>query len=398
MSKWKDSTLNEYITFKNGRSSPARVETGKLPVYGSNGIIGYSDEKNSHSNSLIIGRVGSYCGCIYHSDSDCWVTDNAIIGLPNEKGESEFWYYVLSQLNLNNYRSGSGQPLLNQRTLNSISVSVPDSSLVRSRIGRYLMAFDDKIKLNTQINRTLESITQTIFQSWFVDFDPVKAKMDGREPEGVDVVTAALFPNRLVDSELGMIPEGWGREPLYDTADYINGASFKEVDFTGKGIPIIKITELKKGLSDQTKYTEKTFDSKYRIQDDDILYSWSGSPETSLEVFKWFGGLGWLNQHIFKVTTSSIEQKYYVYNLLRQINPKLIEIAKNKQTTGLGHVTVKDMKRMLLPTPGNDIVQAYARIVGSMYEMGSSLMKEINTLVLIRDTLLPKLISGEVRL
>lgn len=233
---WISTTLGEYILFKNGKSSPSRDIAEDIPVYGSNGIIGFSSESNAEEDSLIIGRVGSYCGSVYHSKKKCWVTDNAIIGLPKVKGESEFWYFLLTKLQLNSYRSGSGQPLVNQSTLNSIPVEIPKSPSVRQAIGKQLFSFENKIYLNNQINQTLESIAQAIFKSWFIDFDPVRAKIvakqEGKDPELAAMcaisgkseaelkqmseedfaelqATAALFPDELVESELGEVPKGW---------------------------------------------------------------------------------------------------------------------------------------------------------------------------------------------
>ncbi|MFI3186508.1 MAG: restriction endonuclease subunit S [Methylococcaceae bacterium] len=281
---FSDSLLGNYIDFKNGKSSPDREKVGSSAVFGSNGIIGYVNQTNAPENSLIVGRVGSYCGSVYHSRDKSWVTDNAIMGLPKFNNESEFWYFLLIKLELNNYRSGSGQPLLNQATLNSIPIKVPKLPEVRAEIGKRLMMFDDKIKLNHKTNQTLEQLAQTLFKSWFVDFEPVKAKMSaiqagasaeqieqaaicaisGKTPEQLAQLdprtlqqlktTAALFPNALVDSENGEIPKGWEVIPLYDTAEYINGISFKNEDFSddNSGLPIIKIAELKQGLGSST--------------------------------------------------------------------------------------------------------------------------------------------------
>ena len=172
-SEWIECTLGDYLTFKNGKSSPEREAAAEKPVYGANGVIGFSDQVNTQSQSLVIGRVGTYCGSVYHTSSDCWVTDNAISCVPKISGESEFWYFKLLALHLNSHRTGSGQPLLNQGILNSISTGIPKEHSVRYSIGKFLMDFDNKIALNRQINTTLESMAQALFKSWFVDFDPV---------------------------------------------------------------------------------------------------------------------------------------------------------------------------------------------------------------------------------
>lgn len=121
------STL-EVLTFKNGKTSPERCEDNEIPVYGSNGVIGYAQESNNPKNTIVIGRVGSYCGCIHYSHKNCWVSDNAIACRTKNPDESLFWKHYLIFLNLNNHKGGSGQPLLNQTTLNAIEATVPESS------------------------------------------------------------------------------------------------------------------------------------------------------------------------------------------------------------------------------------------------------------------------------
>jgi len=230
-------SLGDFVDFRNGRSSPDRTDSGSFTVYGSNGEIGKADVTNAPEGALVIGRVGSYCGSVHYSPDECWVTDNAIIGTSKSPKDSRFWFYKLASLDLNNYRSGSGQPLLNQQILNGIQVSIPASEDDRFNIARVLAAFDDKIDLNRHINQTLEAMAQAIFKSWFVDFDPVKAKIaaieQGEDPlraamrtisgktnaeldqmprEHHDqlAATAALFPDAMEESELGEIPKGWG--------------------------------------------------------------------------------------------------------------------------------------------------------------------------------------------
>lgn len=118
-------SLEDVLVFTNGRSSPERSNDSKIPVYGSNGLIGYAPNSNSPKNSIIIGRVGSYCGSVHFSKIPCWVTDNAIKAITKDDNDPLFFYYLLKHLNLNNLRSGSGQPLLNQITLNGIEVLIP---------------------------------------------------------------------------------------------------------------------------------------------------------------------------------------------------------------------------------------------------------------------------------
>jgi len=167
--------ISNYLQFSNGRTSPSRIDSGKYPVYGSNGKIGYSNLSNAENGTTIIGRVGSYCGSTYYSSLECWITDNAIKAVPKVTGNPRYFFYLLSTLNLNGMRTGSGQPLLNQEILNSIEVKETNKE-DRDAIAHILGTLDDKIELLRQMNETLEAMARALFQSWFVDFDLVRKK------------------------------------------------------------------------------------------------------------------------------------------------------------------------------------------------------------------------------
>jgi len=263
-------------------------------------------------------------------------------------------------------------------------------------IAHILGTLDDRIELNRQMNETLEGIARALFKSWFVDFDPVRYKAEGRYA-GLPKSIADLFPSSFVDSELGEIPKEWEVCALYDCAKYINGSAFRNEDFsTGKfGLPVIKIGELKDGITSQTKFTEAILEPKYRITSGDILFSWSGSPDTSIDTFVWTGVDGWLNQHIFKMQFKRPEEKSFVYFLLRHLKPVFIEIARNKQTTGLGHVTAQDLKQLKTVVPPNAVLRAFKGIAEPLFLKAYTNGCESHTLIALRDMLLSKLVSGK---
>jgi type I restriction enzyme, S subunit len=278
-------------------------------------------------------------------------------------------------------------------------VTLPSEGEQRAIAG-VLGSLDDKIELNRRTSRTAEGMARAIFRAWFVDFEPVKAKaagarsFPGMPQEAFDALTA-----RLINSEMGPLPEGWTTKALYDTATYVNGAAFKNGDFCERrtGLPVAKIAELKYGISGQTQYSQRHLEPSQRIDTGDMLYSWSGSPDTSLDVFLWTKGPALLNQHIFKVVTTTITQKRFVYYLLRHLRPELVESARNKQTTGLGHVTVKDMKRLRVVDPPDTFVLAFDMLVGPIFDKCFSHVMESGRIAALRDYLLPKLLSGEVQ-
>ncbi|OBA60323.1 restriction endonuclease subunit S [Mycobacterium sp. 1100029.7] len=151
------ATLGEYLDFTSGSSATARAPGGRYRVYGANGAIGYAARPNARGPLIVLGRVGSYCGSVRYCDSDVWVTDNALVCRAKEPAETRYWYYALQTCGLNEYRTGSGQPLLNQAILRDVSVrTVPEGQ--RQRIAALLGAFDDKIAANQRVVGAAEKV------------------------------------------------------------------------------------------------------------------------------------------------------------------------------------------------------------------------------------------------
>lgn len=161
-------------------------------------------------------------------------------------------------------------------------------------------------------------------------------------------------------------PHAWTRCRLYDLASWTNGMAFRNIHFSAGGRPIIKIAEIKTGITGRTKFTDADYDRCYYIRQGDMLFSWSGQPETSIDVSWWSGPEGWLNQHIFKVTPSDSCDKYFFYYLLKYLKTNFIAIAGNKQTTGLGHVTKVDLETIEVRIPPKSVQRAIARILGTL--------------------------------
>ena len=173
-------------------------------------------------------------------------------------------------------------------------------------------------------------------------------------------------------------PEGT-RYSLYDTASWKNGLAFKNIDFSESGLPVIKIAELNNGISSSTTYTDKTYSQDVFLTKGDYVFSWSGNPETSIDIYKYNLPDGWLNQHIFKVTpkTEIIDKGFFFY-LMKFLKPYFKKIATNKQTTGLGHVTISDLQRMSVALPPLPTQQKIAAILSSLDDK-IELNNKINT-------------------
>jgi type I restriction enzyme S subunit len=260
-------------------------------------------------------------------------------------------------------------------------------------IGQLASMLEDQIRLLRETNATLEGIAQAIFKSWFIDFDPVKAKSEGRIPDGIDEATAALFPDSFEGSALGSIPKGWSKSALDRVANYLNGLALQKYPPTGNDdLPVIKIAQLRKGDSVGADLAASTIKPEYVVQDGDVLFSWSGS----LEVELWCGGRGALNQHLFKVTSTAFP-KWFYFLWTRHHLAHFRQVAASKATT-MGHIQRAHLSDATVVVPDAEVLDAADQVLGPIIEMIIANSLEAKTLAELRDTLLPRLISGKLKL
>jgi type I restriction enzyme S subunit len=264
----------------------------------------------------------------------------------------------------------------------------------QDRINAFIAVLDRKIELNTAMAATLERIAQSVFRSWFVDFDPVKAKMAGEKPVGMDAATAALFPDSMEDSVMGSIPKGFKSEPLSIIGEFRNGLAmqkFPVVD-TSSVLPVIKIAQLRAGHTRNADIASGLIDGKFVVADGDVLFSWSGT----LEIEHWTGGPGALNQHLFLVLGKSVPN-WFIYFASRVHLPEFRNIASSKATT-MGHIQRSHLAEALCAVPSRDLTNAADRIFSPLIDKKIALQVEARNLAELRDVLLPELISGEIQI
>ena len=261
-------------------------------------------------------------------------------------------------------------------------------------IAGVLGALDDKIEQNRRTARTLERLARAIFRAWFVDFEPVKAKAAGATsfPSMPQPVFDAL-PTRFVDSEIGPVPEGWEVKPIATIATFLNGLALQKYPPRGDGedLRVIKIAELRKGSAEGAAWANGDVAEQYVIGDGDLLFSWSGT----LEAEFWFGGKGALNQHLFKVTSSHFPS-WFCFLWIRQHLPWFRAIASSKATT-MGHIKRGHLQETPVVVPPNEVLHEANEVIGPIYDLFGQLMIESRQLAAMRNVLLPKLLSGEVR-
>jgi type I restriction enzyme S subunit len=287
--------------------------------------------------------------------------------------------------------AGHGTGRLVTDTLKEMPVQLPPLAEQKA-IAAVLGALDDKIELNRRMNATLEAMARALFQSWFVDFDPVRAKLDGRQPAGLDPNTAALFPVSFQDSQLGHIPLGWEVRSLDKIADYLNGLALQKYPpGDGSTLPVIKIAQLRKGDSVGADRCNTDLPPSYIVQDGDVLFSWSGS----LEVALWCGGPGALNQHLFKVTSREFPKWFYFLWTLYHLDEFRL-IAADKATT-MGHIQRGHLSTAKVLIPPRPLLDLMSLTMTPLIEQLIANRIQYRTLATLRDILLPKLLSGELK-
>lgn len=241
------------------------------------------------------------------------------------------------------------------------------------------------------MNETLEAIGRALFKSWLIDFDHVRAKAEGCDP-GLPKHIADLFPDRFEDSDLGEIPAGWEIRGLDEIARFLNGLALQKYPpKDGRSLPVIKIAQLRAGNTIGADRASADLKPDYVVQDGDILFSWSGS----LECVVWAGGIGALNQHLFKVTSDGYP-RWFCYLWIHQHLEHFRYIAAGKATT-MGHIQrhhLTDAKVVVAPL---DVMDGADTLITPLFDQILHLRIQSRTLAALRDALLPKLLSGELR-
>lgn len=285
-------------------------------------------------------------------------------------------YYLQSgkgQKSLSARESGTTVTGIKQAELRRVDIEYPAYDDQR-RIASILSSLDRKIELNNKINADLEEMAQAIFKNWFVDFEPFK---DGK----------------FVDSELGMIPEGWKVGRLTEIASYMNGLAMQKYppENNEDSLPVLKIKELGQGFcgtdSDRCSCNIK---DECKVHNGDVIFSWSGT----LLVDVWCGGDCGLNQHLFKVTSKDYPKWFYYYWTKHHLQ-EFIHIAKDKAVT-MGHIKRGHLEEAMVAIPDNDSMEKAHELFEPILSKMISLRLESSRLSLLRDTLLPRLMSGEL--
>ena len=377
--EWKEVTISDIANLKNGKKRPS--ELGVIPVFGGNGIMEYVNSFNSE-DTIVIGRVGAYCGCVYFSKGKCWVSDNAIAAKAKAGNDNEYLYYLLSSLNLNHHHIGGAQPLMTQDIIGRIEVVVPQKKDDQRRIASILSSLDRKIELNNKINAGLEEMAQAIFKNWFVDFEPFK---DGK----------------FVDSELGMIPEGWKVVTLDDlTSKFGTGLNPRKNFVLGHGnnyyVTIKNMGDNRIYLNDRCDKVDDEalakINKRSKLQKGDLLFSGIGTIGRVAMVVE--DPLNWnTSESVFNMhPIDSVSSEFIYLLLLSDIFQQYVR--QNAQGGVQQGIRMASLKAFQLAIP--DDLKFFDNLVKPIIAKVKSNDRENDHLSLLRDTLLPRLMSGKI--
>ena len=378
MSDWEDLALGEFLSFSNGKKRPDA--TGLIPVFGGNGIYASANSANAEKDTIVIGRVGAYCGSIFFSNSPCWVSDNAISCRANV-GVSAIWaHYMLKVYDLGHYATGAAQPMLTQSILKSLSVKVP-SEPEQEAIAEVLSSLDDKIDLLKRQNKTLEGMAEALFRQWFIE----EAQDDWEETSF----------EHLIEKTIG---GDWGKEqPIDDFESECICIRGTDIADYAKGIP----------ANAPTRYLKKSKVSKTQVRHGDVVMETSGGTDNQSTgrtlLFSSKASPLFSSTLVFSNFCRLIRPKHpefgtFLHYFIKYLLDKKYLFNLENGTSGIKNL---DYKTLLFfekfPLPGDDRVFEFHEKTSPQLDKVIANKIEVRNLEKQRDTLLPKLMSGEVR-
>ena len=403
-SEWGRKTLNALGRIVTGKTPPSNMVDafgGDIPfvtpsdMNGERTISntsrklttsGLSAVKNAFipKNAVLVSCIGSDMGKVALAGADC-VTNQQINSIVIDTDDSPLFVYYNLSTRKSEFRgaaSGSAQPILNKSSFGRIEIELPSPSEQRA-IAHILGTLDDKIELNRRQNETLEAMARALFKAWFVDFEPVRAKMEGRWQRGQSLPGLPahlydLFPDRLVESELGEIPEGWSMRPLGDFADLQGGKQLEKNRIVPNGeIPVF-------GGAGVMGYTE-TYNADGFVIAVGRVGAYCGQ-------FFSHRGKAWINNN-----ASLIRQKKEDFGEWLFLSLRHADIDAIKKGAAQPFVSNSDLSKLPLVWPGEKVVESFSLFIVPLLREQEDANRESKFLAQLRDTLLPKLISGELR-
>ena len=399
-----NSELGELATFRYGKFlAKANLDSSGFPVFSGYGIVGYLPTYQFESPQVVIvcrGEGGT--GDVKMSPAKCSITNLSIVLTPDEsKVAKRFLYWALKGTDTHRLRTGSAQAQIVIGSLEKLTVTIPCRMDEQLGIAAVLDALDDRIALLRETNATREAIAQTLFKSWFVDFDPVRAKQQGLAPAGMDEATAALFPDSFEDSELGSTPKGWQVQPVGDVVACMGGATpdtkdpsywspeehawTTPKDLSGLPAPVLLSTERRLSSKGLARIGSGL------LPEGTLLMS-SRAPIGYLAIAQVQVAI---NQGYIAMPPGSRLPPLYMLYWCQQ-NMEGIKARANGST--FMEISKKAFRPIPALLPPGAVIDAFLAVASPLFDRLVENERQAQTLATLRDTLLPRLISGQLRL
>ena len=375
--EWKEDILGNVLEVKYGKDHK-KLSEGNIPVYGSGGLMRYVDTKLYDGPSILIPRKGTLNNIMFVK-TPFWTVDTMFWSIINvEKIDPQFLFYSICKKDFASMNVGSAVPSMTVNILNDIQISYPKDLADQRRIASILSSLDRKIELNNKINTDLEEMAQAIFKNWFVDFEPFK---DGK----------------FVDSELGMIPEGWKVGSLRDMGTIVCGKTPSKANsnYYGGNIPFIKIPDMHGNVFveiSEDRLTEKG--SLSQIKKLIPPYSLMVSCIATVGLVSINTKPSHTNQQINTIIPYSKSALFYLYQHIKNNEEHLKNMGRGGTTTL--NVNTKSFSNIRLLIPSEIALLQFHEIAEGIFKKIELNMQESRALSLLRDTLLPRLMSGEL--
>jgi type I restriction enzyme S subunit len=409
-SEWIQTTIGNQVQLQRGIDITKRdFRDGMIPVVSSGGVGGFHDTPTGTAPGVILGRKG-IVGSVYYLPTDYWAHDTTLWVKDFKGNLPRYIYYFFKSITetLKDLDVGSANPTLNRNHVHPIETSWAPLSDQKA-IAHILGTLDDKIELNRKTNKTLEAMAKALFKSWFVDFDPVRAKSEGR-PTGFPAEISDLFPDSFEDSELGEFPSGWEMETLGEILDVDKGVSYKG-DFLSdtEGLPMVNLGCFAGGgafRAEKMKFYAGEYRERHLASAGDLLVANTDMTQNRIIlgapiiVPPWRGRDKFLfSHHTFAIRFRRSKSTFARFIYFTLLKPSFRQVAAGHATGTTVLALPKDGitdYQTVIPPAG--LLNVFAAKVEALYQKCQALTEQSELLAKTRDALLPKLISGEIRI
>jgi type I restriction enzyme S subunit len=395
---WNEITLGEFVTLQRGHDLPDPLRRpGNVPVMGSFGLTGYHDESKTAGPGVTVGRSGASYGVVCYCPIDYWPLNTALYVNDFHGNDPRFAYYFLKSIDFSAFNSGSAQPSLNRNFIHPIRVRVPDIHGQLS-IAEILSSLDDKIELNRRMNETLEALARAVFKAWFVDFEPVKAKAAGATSfPGMPQEVFDELPSELVEGGDQEAPKGWPFKPVSELFEVNPTRRLSK----GTVAPYLEMANMPTHGHAPDEWVNRPFNSGMRFINGDTLVAritpCLENGKTAYVDFLADDEIGWGSTEYIVLRPKPSLPTTYAYCLARTESFREFLIQNMTGTSGRQRVSHTALVHIIIAEPFPIVAQAFGELVDPWFALVRSHKLESKTLAAIRDALLPKLLSGAIR-